>query len=169
MSGSVRGKGGTLRDHRARAGRGEQVHSGKGGGAGRESGNCAMGCLFIARVSMHVSACIYTCACDVCMQRVWSLCLLCYVLSALSCIRTAVNLPLPSSTLLGAQHMRMLDPMHARMPQRAPMMPGMPAAKPIIEKMELTHRHVCRALSKPRDVSMHVCVCRDMMCGLEII
>ena len=57
-------------------------------------------------------------------------------------IRTAVNLPLPSSTLLGAQHMRMLDPMHARMPQMAPTMPGMSAKKPIIEKIELTHRHM---------------------------
>ena len=55
-------------------------------------------------------------------------------------IRTAVNLPLPSSTRVGAQHMRMLDPMHARMPQTPPMTPGAPEAKPIIEKMELAHR-----------------------------
>ena len=41
-------------------------------------------------------------------------------------IRTAVNLQLPSSTRVGAQHMRMLDPMHARMPQRPPTTPGGP-------------------------------------------
>ena len=58
-------------------------------------------------------------------------------------LRTAVNLPLPSAGLFGAQHMRMLEAMHARTPQRAPTMPGRPPAKPIIEKMELPH--VCAA------------------------
>ena len=51
--------------------------------------------------------------------------------------RTAVNLQPPSSVVFGAQHMRMLEATHARIPQRAPTMPGMPPAKPIIEKMEL--------------------------------
>ena len=55
-------------------------------------------------------------------------------------LRTAVNLQLPSSTRVGAQHMRMLDPMQARMPQTPPVTPGAPEAKPIIEKMELAHR-----------------------------
>ena len=53
--------------------------------------------------------------------------------------RTAVNLQPPSSVLFGAQHMTMLEATHARIPQRAPTMPGMPPAKPIIEKMELSH------------------------------
>ena len=48
-----------------------------------------------------------------------------------------MNLPPPSSVVFGAQHMRMLEATHARIPQRAPTMPGMPPAKPIIEKMEL--------------------------------
>ena len=62
----------------------------------------------------------------------------------LSCTaRTAVNLPPPSSVLFGAQHMRMLEAMHARIPQRAPTTPGMPPAKPIIEKMELPHTRAC--------------------------
>ena len=51
--------------------------------------------------------------------------------------RTAVNLQPPSSVLFGAQHMRMLEATHARIPQRAPTTPGMPPAKPIIEKTEL--------------------------------
>ena len=54
-------------------------------------------------------------------------------------LRTAVNLPPPSEMLFGAQHMRMLEATHARIPQRAPTTPGMPPAKPIIEKRELPH------------------------------
>ena len=53
--------------------------------------------------------------------------------------RTAVNLQPPSWVVFGAQHMRMLAATHARSPQRAPTTPGMPPAKPIIEKMELPH------------------------------
>ena len=36
--------------------------------------------------------------------------------------------------------MRMLEATHARMPQMAPMMPGAPNQKPIIERMELARR-----------------------------
>ena len=54
-------------------------------------------------------------------------------------LRTAVNLPPPSSVLFGAQHKRMLEATQARIPQSAPTMPGVPPAKPIIEKMELPH------------------------------
>ena len=52
-------------------------------------------------------------------------------------LRTAVNFPPPSWTLAGAQHMRMLEPMHARITQNAPIEPAHPAPKPIIEKREL--------------------------------
>ena len=57
---------------------------------------------------------------------------------------------------VGAQHMRMLDPMQARRPQTPPMTPGVPEAKPIIEKMELAQRQADRALSESRDVLIHV-------------
>ena len=52
-------------------------------------------------------------------------------------LRTAQNFPPPSWALFGAQHIRMLEPMHARIPQTAPIAPAQPAPKPIIEKMEL--------------------------------
>ena len=52
-------------------------------------------------------------------------------------LRTAQNFPPPSWGVLGAQHIRMLEPMHARIPQTAPIAPAQPAPKPIIEKMEL--------------------------------
>ena len=58
--------------------------------------------------------------------------------------RTAVNLPPPSSVLFGAQHMRMLEATQARIPQIAPTMPGVPPAKPIIEKTELPRRRCAR-------------------------
>ena len=57
-------------------------------------------------------------------------------------LRTALNLPLPSSTLLGPQQMMMLEATHARRPQMAPTMPGRPMAKPTIEKMELAQTYV---------------------------
>ena len=52
-------------------------------------------------------------------------------------LRTAQNFPPPSWGVLGAQHIRMLEPMHARIPQTAPIAPAQSAKKPIIEKMEL--------------------------------
>eukprot|EP00964_Phaeocystis_antarctica_P015184 scaffold8377_cov58-Phaeocystis_antarctica.AAC.4 len=48
----------------------------------------------------------------------------------------AVHLPPPSSVLFGAQHKRMLEATQARIPQIAPTMPGMPPARPVIEKTE---------------------------------
>ena len=57
-------------------------------------------------------------------------------------LRTAMNLPPPSSMLFGAQHKRMLEATQARIPQIAPTMPGVPPAKPIIEKTELPHARV---------------------------
>ena len=51
-------------------------------------------------------------------------------------LRTATNFPGPSWGVLGAQHIRMLEPMHARIPQTAPIAPAQPAPKPIMEKME---------------------------------
>ena len=59
-------------------------------------------------------------------------------------LRTCKNfLPAPSSRgVFGAQHKRMLEPMHARIPQTAPIAPAKPAKKPTIEKMELPHRCV---------------------------
>ena len=104
---------------------------------------------------MCMCMCMCMFMCSVCGR-----CVCCATCCLRSHIRTAVNLPLPSSTLLGAQHMRMLDPMHARMPQRAPMMPGMPAAKPIIEKMELAHRQ-CAVRSVSRETCRCMCMCRD--------
>ena len=53
-----------------------------------------------------------------------------------------MNLPPPSSMLFGAQHKRMLEATQARSPQIAPTMPGVPPAKPIIEKTELPHARV---------------------------
>ena len=60
--------------------------------------------------------------------------------------------------------MSMLEAMHARMPQMAPMMPGRPPAKPIIEKTELWHTDTRAVRSVTRDVAMHVQRCG----GLEI-
>ena len=54
-------------------------------------------------------------------------------------LRTAMNFPPPSASVFGGQHIRMLEATHARIPPTAPMMPGRPPAKPIIEKMELPH------------------------------
>ena len=54
-----------------------------------------------------------------------------------------MNFPPPSASVFGGQHIRMLEATHARIPPSAPMMPGRPPAKPIIEKMELPH--VCAA------------------------
>ena len=48
---------------------------------------------------------------------------------------------------LGAQHMRMLQPTQARMPPIALMMPGMPAPKPIIEKMQKTKGAITKHLA----------------------
>ena len=66
-------------------------------------------------------------------------------------LRTALNLALPSSTPLGPQQMMMLEAMHARMPQIAPMMPGTQRPKPSIEKMELARKQVVSG-----EVSTHV-------------
>ena len=55
-------------------------------------------------------------------------------------LRTTVNLQPPSSVLFGEQQMRMLEATHAMIPQIAPTTPGMPPAKPIIEKRELQQR-----------------------------
>ena len=52
-------------------------------------------------------------------------------------LRTAQNFPPPSWGVFGAQHIRMLEPMHARIPQTAPIAPAQLAPKPMIEKMEL--------------------------------
>ena len=52
-------------------------------------------------------------------------------------LRTAKNFPLSSWGVCGAQHIRMLEPMHARIPQTAPIAPAQLAPKPMIEKMEL--------------------------------
>ena len=53
-------------------------------------------------------------------------------------LRTATNFPGPSWGVLGAQHIRMLEPMHARRPQTAPITPAQEGTKnPIMEKMEL--------------------------------
>ena len=71
-------------------------------------------------------------------------------------MRTAVNLPPPSAVLFGAQHMRMLEATHARIPQRAPTMPGMVGtAKPIIEKRELPH--VCATHEGVADAVQCMC------------
>ena len=70
--------------------------------------------------------------------------------------RTAVNLPPPSSVLFGAQHKRMLEATQARIPQSAPTMPGVPPAKPIIEKMELPH---ARADAVSSESVGRACVC----------
>ena len=61
-------------------------------------------------------------------------------------LRTAQNFPPPSWALFGAQHIRMLEPMHGRIPQTAPIAPAQPAPKPIIEKMELPQ--VCAVRDK---------------------
>ena len=46
----------------------------------------------------------------------------------------------------------------------APTMPGLPAKKPIIEKMELAHRHPCRSVSFARRVD----ACAEALCGLQM-
>ena len=83
-----------------------------------------------------------------------------------SCVllRTAVNFPPPSWALAGAQHMRMLEPMHARSPQTAPIAPAHPAPKPIIEKRELPQ--VCAVHEKKEHANaVHVqCVRRRSCC-----
>ena len=85
-------------------------------------------------------------------------------------LRTAVNLPPPSSVLFGAQHKRMLEATQARIPQIAPTMPGMPPAKPIIEKTELTHASAVTEESVER-VHVQGCDVRGVldvaMCGVR--
>ena len=73
-------------------------------------------------------------------------------------LRTAVNLPPPSAVLFGAQHMRMLEATHARIPQRAPTNiagEAIPPAKPIIEKRELPH--VCATHEGVADAVQCMC------------
>jgi len=69
--------------------------------------------------------------------------------AAASCVllRTAVNFPPPSWALAGAQHITMLEPMHARIPQTAPIAPGHEAPKPIIEKREKTKHAMTKHLA----------------------
>ena len=90
-------------------------------------------------------------------------------------LRTAVNLPPPSSVLFGAQHKRMLEATQARIPQSAPTMPGVPPAKPIIEKMELPHARaqcsqsvelVCRVCVVCAVCDSHACATLAM-CGVR--
>ena len=67
--------------------------------------------------------------------------------------RTAVNLQPPSLVLLGAQHIRMLEATHARIPQTAPMAPAVPPEKkPIIEKTELPHTRAVDARTRTTHV-----------------
>ena len=76
---------------------------------------------------------------------------------AASCVllRTAKNFPPPSWVVAGAQHIRMLEPMHARIPQTAPIAPGQEAPKPISEKMELPQ--VCAVHEKKKHANaVHV-------------
>ena len=70
-------------------------------------------------------------------------------------LHTAVNLQGPSAADFGAQQIKMLAAMHARSPPRAPIMPGSPPPKPIIEKMELPY--VCRVYEKLQLTRAYVC------------
>ena len=85
--------------------------------------------------------------------------------AAASCVllRTAVNFPPPSWALAGAQHITMLEPMHARIPQTAPIAPGHEAPKPIIEKRELPQ--VCAVHEKKEHANaVHVQCVRRRSC-----